>query len=51
MSTIIKLQKSKTKHIVTYKPFERIHLDLVDLRIYNENNDGFGWIWADLGGV
>lgn len=36
--------KEKMKHIVASKPWERLMIDLIDMRAYKETNEGFGWI-------
>ena len=36
--------KEKFKHILAKKPFERLIIDLVDIRTYAEQNNFFSWI-------
>jgi hypothetical protein len=44
----LRFQPLKTSDLITNirasKPWERIQIDLVDLRKYSEGNQGFGWI-------
>jgi len=40
--------KEKFKHILATKLFERLIFDLVDMKTYAGQNDGFGWILTSI---
>jgi transposase InsO family protein len=40
--------KEKMKHIIAMRPWERIMIDLIDLRSYKESNQGFCWILTTI---
>ena len=40
--------KEKFKYILAKKPFERLIIDLVDMKTYAEQNDGFCWILTGI---
>lgn len=37
-------QKNVPKHVIASSVFERLQMDLVDLRMYKEENDGYAWL-------